>query len=150
MVMTVLTVYMRAIGVNVSLKSMLGFYVNPLATILNFFVLLHIAINILLGLVNSFDTNYIFIFWYIYQLPCLVLLNAFYFFIMAYGHTSSSTTSSNVSGSYIGENNAKRENEFGVPTSYISCILLVFTSSVDADLDKMLDGVCCPLVCLSV
>ena len=63
---------------------------------------------------------------------------------MACAHTSSSTTSSNVSGSYIGENNAKRENEFGVPASYFlqtSC----FTGSVDVDLDEMLDGVCCPL-----
>ena len=63
-------------------------------------------------------------------------------------HTSSSTTSSNVSGSYIGENNAKRENEFGVPASYISHRLLVFTGSIDVDLNKMLDGVFCPLVVL--
>ena len=39
----------------------------------------------------------------------------------------------------------KRENEFGVPTSYISCRLLVFASSVDVDLKKILNGVCCPL-----
>ena len=64
---------------------------------------------------------------------------------MACAHTSSSTTSSNVSGSYIGENNAKRENELGVPVSYISRILLVFTNYVDVDLDKILDGVSCPL-----
>ena len=60
---------------------------------------------------------------------------------MACAHTSSS----NVSGSYIGANNAKRENELGVPASYISHRLLVFTSSVDVDLDEILDGVCCPL-----
>ena len=64
---------------------------------------------------------------------------------MACAHTSSSTASSNVSGSYIGANNAKRENELGVPTSYISHRLLVFTGSVDVDLDEMLDGVLCPL-----
>ena len=64
---------------------------------------------------------------------------------MACAHTSSSTTSSNVSGSYIGEKNEKRENEFGVPASYISHRLLVFTGSVDVDLDEMLDGVYCPL-----
>ena len=64
---------------------------------------------------------------------------------MACSHTSSSTSSSNVSGSYIGENNAKRENEFGVPASYITHRILVFTDSVDVDLDEMLDGVCCPL-----
>ena len=63
---------------------------------------------------------------------------------MACAHTSSSIASSNVSGSYIGENNAKRENEFGVLASYISRKLLVFTDSVDVDLDEMLDGVCCP------
>ena len=55
-----------------------------------------------------------------------------------------------MSGSYIGENNAKRENEFGVLVSYISCRLLVFISSVDVDLDEMLDGVCCPLGVLVV
>ena len=44
-------------------------------------------------------------------------------------------SSSNVSGSYIGENNAKRENEFGVLASYISRRLLVFTGSVDVDLN---------------
>ena len=64
---------------------------------------------------------------------------------MAYAHTSSSTASSNVSGSYIRENNAKRENELGVLGSYISHILLVFTSSVDVDLHEMLDEVCYPL-----
>ena len=64
---------------------------------------------------------------------------------MACAHTSSSTTSSNVSGSYIGENNAKRENEFGVPSSYISRELLFFTGFVDVDPHEMLDGVCCPL-----
>ena len=64
---------------------------------------------------------------------------------MACSHTSSSTSSSNVSGSYIGENNANRENELGVPTSDISHRLLVFIGSVDVDLDEMLDGVCCPL-----
>ena len=64
---------------------------------------------------------------------------------MACAHTSSLTTSSNVSGSLIGENNAKRENEFGVPASYISHRLLVFIGFVDVDLDEMLDGVCCPL-----
>ena len=64
---------------------------------------------------------------------------------MAYAHASSSTASSNVSGSYIGENNAKRENEFCVPTSYISNKLLVFTQSIDVDLDEMLDGFYCPL-----
>ena len=64
---------------------------------------------------------------------------------MAYSHTSSSTTSSNVSGSYIGENNAKRENGFGVPASYILHRLLVFTSFIDVDLDEMLDGICCLL-----
>ena len=64
---------------------------------------------------------------------------------MACAHTSSSITSSNVNGSYIGENNAKRENEFGVPYSYISHILLVFIGYVDVVLDEMLDGVCCPL-----
>ena len=64
---------------------------------------------------------------------------------MACAHTSSSTNYSNVSGSYIGENNAKRENEFGVPTSYISRRLLVFTGSDNVDLEQMLDGVCCPL-----
>ena len=64
---------------------------------------------------------------------------------MACAHTYSSTNSSNVSGLYIGENNAKRENEFGVPASYISCRILIFTHSIDVDLDKMLDGVYCPL-----
>ena len=64
---------------------------------------------------------------------------------MCCARTSSSTASSNVSGSYIGENNAKRENEFYVPASYISRKLLVFTGSIDVDLDEMLDGVCCPL-----
>ena len=64
---------------------------------------------------------------------------------MACAHTSSSTSSSNVSGSYIEENNAKRENEFGVLASYISRRILVFTGFVDVDLDEMLDGVCCPL-----
>ena len=64
---------------------------------------------------------------------------------MACAHTSSSTDSSNVSRSYISENNAKRESEFGVPTSYISLRLLVFVGFVDVDLDKMLDGVCYPL-----
>ena len=64
---------------------------------------------------------------------------------MACAHTSSSTASSNVTGSYIGENNAKRENEFGVLASYISCRILIFTRSIDVDLDKMLDGVYCPL-----
>ena len=39
----------------------------------------------------------------------------------------------------------QRENEFGVLASYISYRLLVFTGSVDVDLDKMLDGVYCPL-----
>ena len=39
----------------------------------------------------------------------------------------------------------QREKEVGVPASYISCRLLVFTGSVDVDLDEMLDGVCCPL-----
>ena len=39
----------------------------------------------------------------------------------------------------------QRENEVGVPASYISCRLLVFTGSVDVDLGAMLDGVCCPL-----
>ena len=60
-------------------------------------------------------------------------------------HTYSSTNSSNVSGSYIGENNAKRENEFGVLASYISPRLLVFTGSIDVDLDEILNGVCYPL-----
>ena len=64
---------------------------------------------------------------------------------MSCAHTYSSIASWNVSGSYIGENNAKRENEFGVPASYISCRLLFFASSVDVDLKKILDGVCCPL-----
>ena len=64
---------------------------------------------------------------------------------MACALTSSSTASSNVSGSYIGENNPKREDEFGVPASYISRRCFVFTSSVDVDLDKILDGVYCPL-----
>ena len=64
---------------------------------------------------------------------------------MACAHNYSSTTSSNVSGSYIGENNAKRDNEFGVPASYISHRILVFTGLVDVDPDEMLDGVCCPL-----
>ena len=58
---------------------------------------------------------------------------------------SSSIAYSNVSGSYIGENNAKRENEFGVPISYISHILLFFIGSVDVNLDEMLDGLYCPL-----
>ena len=48
-------------------------------------------------------------------------------------HTSSSTAYSNVSGSYIGENNAKRENEFGVPASYISRRLLVFIETIDVE-----------------
>ena len=48
---------------------------------------------------------------------------------------ASSTASSNVSGSYIGENNAKRENEFGVLASYISRRLLVFVGSIDVGLD---------------
>ena len=61
---------------------------------------------------------------------------------MACAHTSSSIASSNVSGSYIGKNNVKRENELGVPTSYISRRLLVFTGSVDVNLDEILDGVC--------
>ena len=64
---------------------------------------------------------------------------------MACAHTSSSTASSNVSGSYIGENNAKRENEFGVPASYISHRLFGFTDFFDVELDEMLDGVCCPI-----
>ena len=67
---------------------------------------------------------------------------------MAYAHTYSLAASSNVSGSYIGENNAKRENEFGVPASYISCKLLVFTSSFDVDLDEMRDGVYYPFYVL--
>ena len=45
----------------------------------------------------------------------------------------------------MGENNAKRENEFGVPASYFSRRLVFFTSSVNVNLDEMLDGVCCPL-----
>ena len=45
----------------------------------------------------------------------------------------------------MGENNAKREIEIGVLASYISLILLVFTGSVNVNLDEMLDGVCCPL-----
>ena len=64
---------------------------------------------------------------------------------MACAHTSSSTNYSNVSGSYIGENNANRENELGVPASYISRRLLVFIGSVDVDLDEMLEGVYCSL-----
>ena len=64
---------------------------------------------------------------------------------MACAHTSSSTSSSNVSGSYISANNAKRENELGVRASYISRRLLVFTSFVDVNLDEMLDGFYCPL-----
>ena len=64
---------------------------------------------------------------------------------MACVHTSSSITSSNVSGAYIGENKAKRENGFGVPASYILCRLLVFIGSIDVDLDEMLDEVYCPL-----
>ena len=53
--------------------------------------------------------------------------------------------SSNVSGSYIRENNAKRENELGVPASYISHILLVLTSSINVDPDERPYGVCCLL-----
>ena len=64
---------------------------------------------------------------------------------MACAHTSSSTNSSNVTGSYIGENNAKRENEFGVLGSHISRRLHVFTGSVNFDLDEMIDGVCHPI-----
>ena len=59
---------------------------------------------------------------------------------MACAHTSSSTASSNVSGQYIGKNNAKREHEFGVPASYISHGILFFNGYVDVDLDEMLDG----------
>ena len=99
-------------------------------------VLLHIPINILLCLVNPFDIDYIFVFWYINQFPSLVFLNAFYLFIHGLCPYFFFNIFSNVSGSYIGENNAKRENEFGVPASYISCRLLVFASSVDVDLKK--------------
>ena len=51
------------------------------------------------------------------------------------------TTSSNVWGSSIWENNAKKKNEIGVSASYISHRLLVFIGLVDVDLLKLVDGI---------
>ena len=51
------------------------------------------------------------------------------------------TTSSNVRGSSIWENNAKTKNEIGVSASYISHRLLVFIGFVDVDLLKLVDGI---------
>ena len=102
-------------------------------------VLLHILANILFGLVNPFDTNYILIFWYINPFSCLILLNAFYFFIHGLCPYFFFKSFFNFSGSYIGENNAKRKNEFGVPSSYISHKLLVFIGFVDVKLLILLD-----------
>ena len=101
----------------------------------SFLVLLHIPISILLCLINPFEL--------ITSLSFGTSTSSHVWFFsmhsisssIACAHNSYSISSSNVSGSYIGENNANRENELGVPASYISHRLLVFTGSVDVDLD---------------
>ena len=73
------------------------------------FKLMHVPISVLLCLINPFDTDYIFVFWYINQFHVWFFLMNSIYSSMACAHTSYSIASSNVSGSYVRENNKERE-----------------------------------------
>ena len=77
---TVLTVSIRSTGVNVSLKSTPCYWEYPLATKHALYFWIEPSSSSL-NFINPFKTNHFFVLKLVHWLPCIVLLNHFYFLI---------------------------------------------------------------------